>query len=232
MSTLIIGFSIGFLGSWHCLGMCGPLVLALPYGNSSSLQRFVKNFLYSAGRTLTYMTIGLVLSIVGQQFAWSGLQNALSVSIGVLLVLSLSWPIFYKRATGLVGDSRWLGLVKRAIQNQFQRRERMSFFLTGGLNGLLPCGMVYLASASSLAFTQTWEGITLMFGFGLGTWPMMLGVAFLPALRVVRRFDSSRWLTPAMLVFGVIMVWRGLALDFPDIPQLGHFNPKSLTICQ
>ena len=91
-AALLIGFTIGFVGSWHCVGMCGPLAMALPYRTSRPEVRLMKSLLYTLGRTSTYILVGLLLALVGEGFALAGFQRSLSLLVGLVLVAIVLFP--------------------------------------------------------------------------------------------------------------------------------------------
>ncbi len=231
MNALTLGLTIGFFGSWHCLGMCGPLALALPYRDSGLGARVVKSLLYNLGRTITYIIIGLILASIGQRMAMAGFQRGFSIVVGSVLIYFLLVPRHYKRLALKIEQTSIISIVKRQIQQQFAQKGLLTFFFAGLFNGFLPCGMVYMAGAAALGSVSVESGSMLMLGFGVGTWPMMLGVALSSQIRLLPSVQPTKWIVSMMFLFGVVMIWRGVATELPDIPQMGQFNPKSLTIC-
>ena len=231
MEALFLGLGLGIVGSLHCVGMCGPLAFALPYHSSNLLVRGTKSVIYNLGRTMTYITLGLALSVLGRNLALIGAQRAVSITIGTIILILLFSPALYKKMVYQVERSHLFSSIKKSIRSQFEKREYSSFLVTGLLNGLLPCGMVYMAAFASLSSSNTLNGILIMAGFGLGTAPMLLGVAVAGNLISTRNINFKTVLPVFQFVIGVIMIARGIFVDFPDIPQMGVFNPSSLTIC-
>src|SRR5436190_5325856 len=87
--TLIIaGFSLGAVSSLHCVGMCGPLALALPVHHLSKRQQLISLFLYQLGRIITYSLFGLIFGLAGRTIYMAGIQQWFSIAMGVV-VLSL-----------------------------------------------------------------------------------------------------------------------------------------------
>lgn len=223
--VILSGFTLGAAGSLHCAGMCGPLSLALPVQHFSPLNRFIALFLYQAGRVITYSFIGLLFGLAGRQLFIAGYQQWFSIGMGVLvLVLAALYLLAGKRIR--LG---FLSPFYQAVQQFIIRVLRsstnvMSFLLLGMANGLLPCGMVYIALATSLSFAQTAESVLFMAMFGAGTLPAMLfigyaGVMIKPELRSV-----FRRMTPVFIsLMGVLLILRGLNLGIPFIsPELPH----------
>src|SRR5690606_26957427 len=86
-------FLLGFLGSFHCVGMCGPIALAVS-GHKASRYVYHK-VLYNLGRSVTYALLGLIVGSLGFSLSLAGAQQWFSIAMGVLiLVIALS----YKRS--------------------------------------------------------------------------------------------------------------------------------------
>ena len=179
VQLFVVAFMIGIVGSFHCVGMCGPLALSLPLSNNSIAAKFTGALIYNAGRIVTYSFFGLVFGLIGQTAALFNFQQWLSIIIGVVILLFIIVPKKYKiqysassYATGFFTKLRaWLGKL-------FKQKNHSSLFVIGLLNGLLPCGLVYMAVAGSLATGDVAESILFMAFFGLGTLPIMWSIAF------------------------------------------------------
>lgn len=232
MAGFTLGVIMGFLGSWHCVGMCGPLAMALPYRTTKVGPRFTKSLLYTFGRTTTYLTIGLFFATLGEGFTLAGLQRSLSLIVGLVLLALVfypSWNRRLERAASATAVGRW---VQRRIARLYQSQKTGTFFLVGILNGLLPCGMVYMASFAALGSANLFSGMLIMLGFGLGTLPMMTMLSILPVREWLARFQGFKLTHVLMFAAGTIMIVRATALELPDVPAMGVFNPSQLTICQ
>jgi sulfite exporter TauE/SafE len=222
---ILSGFTLGAAGSLHCAGMCGPLSLALPVHHFSSFNKFLALFLYQVGRVITYSIIGLFFGLAGRQLFIAGYQQWFSIGMGVLVLSFAALYFIQKKRVRL----SFLGPFYKSVQGLIMRILRsstnvMSFLLLGMANGLLPCGMVYIALATSLSFAQTGESVLFMAMFGAGTLPAMFfigyaGVMIKPELRTV-----FRKMTPVFIsLMGVLLILRGLNLGIPfispDLPQ-------------
>lgn len=230
--ALLIGFTIGLVGSWHCIGMCGPLAMALPYRSANPLVRLFKSLLYTSGRTVTYVIVGLVLASLGEGLALAGFQRSLSLLVGVILVAIVLFPSVNKRLELSVSRTKLGRFVQKRIARLYQTPRSGTFFFVGFLNGLLPCGLVYMAAFAALGSADTWSGSLIMLGFGLGTLPLMTGLTVLPVRELLARFKGIKLANALMLVAGAIMILRATAIELPDVPVLGAFNPSQLTICK
>ena len=80
-------FLVGIVGSMHCVGMCGPIALALPYQSSTKLGQVANILLYNFGRILTYAALGILIGFFGKTFAIAGMQVYVSIGLGILLLL-------------------------------------------------------------------------------------------------------------------------------------------------
>ena len=157
-------FLLGFLGSFHCVGMCGPIALAV---SSNDRNRFLLNKLaYNAGRTFTYSVLGGIVGLLGFSLAMAGFQQWLSVLLGGLIMLM---AFFYRKSEKWLGKMGMFGAINRlktSLAVYLRRRGLSAFFVTGLLNGLLPCGMVYVALAASLALQSPLQGAAYMMVLG------------------------------------------------------------------
>ena len=203
-------FILGLAGSLHCLGMCGPLALALPGGNRRWGPLLFSRLLYNFGRIFTYTLIGLAMGLLGRFVMFAGFQQKLSLVVGAALLLAL---LFYKRA-GFLPNA--VSGVQKKVAVLLQVQHPAVLFPIGILNGLLPCGLVYAAAAASVIQGGVLAGGTFMFIFGLGTLPMMLAVSMTPRLFGIHRMPwAQKALPAALLVTGSLLLLRGMGLDIP-----------------
>jgi hypothetical protein len=214
--------SIGLLGSLHCVGMCGPIALALPLDRSNSFQIFAGSSLYNIGRLATYFTIGCFFGIIGSGFAMAGFQQKLSIAVGIFMILSALWAFFHFKKWNIPVHFLWINKVKSAMAKRFGRTSLSNLFLIGMLNGLLPCGLVYMGLAGAVAMASPIEGGFFMACFGLGTLPLMLSVAVY-GNKIKRSFLPSvkRFVPLFLFLLGTLFILRGMNLGIPYVsPQL------------
>ncbi len=83
---LYLAFSLGLMSSLHCVGMCGPIALALPVHQRSQGGKLAGIFLYNVGRAATYAFFGFLLGFVGNALNLAGLQRSLSIGTGVIML--------------------------------------------------------------------------------------------------------------------------------------------------
>lgn len=209
--------TLGLIGSFHCIGMCGPIALAIPLKTSSWLARITGGVIYNVGRALTYAVMGAIFGLLGRGLVMSGFQQWVSVIMGAIMILSVITPSLYKnRFNAEKGLFSFVGKVKLSLGKLFTQRSYSSLFLIGLLNGLLPCGLVYVAIAAAIATGSAASGGLFMFIFGLGTLPMMLAISLIGNLITLELRKKITRLIPYAIVFiGVLFVLRGLSLGIP-----------------
>ncbi len=233
---IITAFAIGLLGSFHCLGMCGPIALALPVRDQAGLRRWLGRLTYNLGRIATYALLGGLFGLLGQSLAMAGLQQTVSVTLGIVIILGVVLPAtLIRRLNPNHRIARMIGRVKHAMQHLFAVRTYPAMFGLGTLNGLLPCGLVYVGLAGATATGYLTEGAAYMAAFGLGTLPMMLGVSFLGQWISVPLRNSVRKAVPVLVgAMGLLFILRGLALDIPYVSPVltGEMTiSEVITIC-
>lgn len=213
MGFLIAALALGFLGSFHCIGMCGPIALALPVHHRPPVVRQLLIALYTLGRLLSYTCLGVLAGTLGKGFAIAGLQQGLSIGIGLLLLASV-WLPKQKAFTG----AAWLNWLRNQLSGLFSKGTRRSLLLIGVLNGFLPCGLVYVGLAGAAATGHPLYGGLFMLTFGLGTSPLLF-VLPLMGSRISSEWRSRiRKATPvAVSVMAVLLVLRGFNLGIPYV---------------
>jgi uncharacterized protein len=214
---LYTAFLLGLMGSLHCVGMCGPIVLALPVPADSN--RTVAILLYNLGRILTYSVIGLAFGFLGQAFVLAGFQQFLSIASGIVILLLVFFQVYgYKSAF----TATWTGFVSANIQKKFsfllKERTYSSLFFIGMLNGLLPCGLVYIALAGATATGNVLGGSLYMALFGLGTAPAMFAIGYFRHLITSNwRFNLRRLVPISVGCMALLLIIRGLNLGIPYV---------------
>lgn len=222
-TALIAGFTLGAAGSMHCMGMCGPLSLALPTHHLSRVQKFFSLLLYQSGRVITYSLAGLLFGLAGHRIYIAGYQQYFSICMGILIALFAAFYFFKKQLVRI----SFLNNFYLAVQGLIIKVLKSStgpggFLLLGMANGLLPCGMVYIALASTLSFSSVNESVGFMAMFGAGTLPAMMLVAYAgQAMKYEARLMLRKLVPFFVLGMGVLLILRGLNLGVPFIsPQL------------
>lgn len=225
-------FLIGLLGSLHCIGMCGPIALTVGVQSGQSpVKKAVSLLLYNIGRAVTYAALGLLLGLVGFGFKVAGLQQSLSILIGIMLIVYALWPRVIHRMERksnmpLVKFNVWL---KRSLGTLLKGKQMYKPFVLGMLNGLLPCGLVYFAIAGAIAVGSPIQGMFFMIAFAAGTFPLMLIFGWVGGMAgAVLKKRILKAVPVLMFVMGVLFVLRGLDLNIPYLsPALSSFSVGS-----
>jgi sulfite exporter TauE/SafE len=220
------GFILGLAGSAHCIGMCGPLVLALPVGNQSRYQLTVNRFVYHLGRSITYALMGLMLGYIGFGFTLAGVQEYVSIIAGISMLILVFVPSVLRARFFHAAPIPFPNRIKKIMQHLMKSDQLASQALLGMLNGLLPCGFVYMGLAGAVAMGTPILSAVFMLLFGLGTLPIMLAVSLLTGIESLRLKDRlNKWFPYITAVVALLLILRGLSLGIPFLsPDLGS-NP-------
>jgi sulfite exporter TauE/SafE len=218
-------FLIGFIGSFHCVGMCGPIALSLPYKDVTKWRTVINTLVYNLGRVVTYSFIGLLFGFFGKGIALAGLQQWFSVGFGILLLFAaFSVFNFEKQLVSIPFLDLIFKKVRQYLSQLLIRKntKAQTLFSVGILNGFLPCGLVYLAVVGAVGTGSILGGSLYMTLFGVGTIPLMLTVSLLGNLISLKIRKRIQKIIPIMLfTFAVLFILRGLNLDIPYIsPKL------------
>ncbi len=210
-SFYISGLVLGMMSSFHCAGMCGPIVLMLPADDKNRTKVFMSRLIYNAGRILMYLLIGILSGILGWSFALKGFQRELSVLSGVMILLSV---LFFSGKTGrkkaMELSALYSARVRPGLKKLFADKSNISLFMIGLLNGLLPCGFVYLAIAGSAASGSFSGAILYMSFFGFGTLPVMMILSAAGIWMNHQIGTVFKKLTPAIAVLlALLLIYRG-----------------------
>jgi len=218
------GFLLGLVGSLHCAGMCGPLALALPRTGSNSLTFGLGRGAYNLGRISAYSLLGLTFGFIGQTVALAGFQRWASLTAGAAILIALI-PAS-RRGLGLPAIAM-VGFLKSGFASLLRQRTLPALYLLGLLNGFLPCGLVYVACAASVAVGSALSGVLYMVAFGLGTVPLMLAIGLMGGnLQLALRLRFQKLIPLCLALVGALLILRGMSLGIPyvspDLSAAGH----------
>ncbi len=224
---IIAALSIGFLGSFHCVGMCGPIALALPLPKSSNINFIFGRIVYNLGRIISYAVMGFIFGWLGQKISLWGFQQFLSILLGIAIILFIIMPRRVKdMLLAFSPVQKIISPLKISIGKLFKQKSLPSFLLIGVLNGFLPCGFVYMGLAGAIAVANPVTGMLVMTFFGLGTFPAMFAISVFGKFINLSFRQKLRKITPVFaILFAVIFIFRGLNLGIPYLsPKLGGYN--------
>lgn len=214
---ILAAFFVGLVGSLHCIGMCGPIAIALPVPDSSNLSFFTGRILYNLGRVVTYAFLGAILGIVGSKIALAGAQQVVSIVLGIVIIIAVLLPQKYKNYFAQHPVIQKLAHpLKSNIGVLFSKGTFSAMFLIGILNGFLPCGLVYVALAGAIASGDAISGAAVMILFGLGTVPAMFAASVFGKFINIGIRTKIRKAVPVLaIILGVIFILRGMNLGIP-----------------
>jgi sulfite exporter TauE/SafE len=216
----------GLIASLHCVGMCGPIAMMLPLDRNNEAKKGTQIITYHIGKLSAYGILGLIFGLLGRSFYLAGLQQQLSIVVGILMIMvavvpekefakyNFSKPIY-----------RIITKVKSSLGQQFKSKSYKSLFTIGLLNGFLPCGMVYVAIFGAIAMQSISMGIVYMLLFGLGTIPLLTAVIYISNLLSFSFRGTLQKMIPLVAVLiGMLFIIRGLGLDIP------YLSPSNLSL--
>ncbi|MCC6187157.1 MAG: sulfite exporter TauE/SafE family protein [Chitinophagaceae bacterium] len=219
--SIISGLGLGLLGSFHCIGMCGPIALSLPIYGKDKAEKLLLIVLYNLGRAVSYALLGAIFGYLGNQFFLFGYQQAFSITIGVVMISVLIIQKFAPQSVTIFDKpfAKVKMLLSRLLTSS---KNTFSYFFIGVANGLLPCGLVYLAIGAAMATGSVYSGAALMFMFGLGTFPLMISLMIFGRFVSLKLRNKMRQLIPFFIIFtALVFILRGMNLGIPYLsPQL------------
>lgn len=222
-SSAIAGLILGLAGGFHCIGMCGPLIMTIPFQvMESKTKRALAYILYGSGKTLAYGGLGLLVGLIGGQAAQLSAQRYVSIVAGVILLLSVLIPMFFKQINLqppiITQFTFW---VNKHLANQFKNQKLYSYGVIGFFNGLLPCGLVYVAIAAAVSAGCVSNSIMLMLFFGIAT---MLSLTVFSI--VFQKLPTSlkqrlrKFFPYLIIITAVLLILRGMQLGIPYLSPI------------
>ena len=219
---------LGWAGSFHCVAMCGPLHLSLLGNNTYNTTFIINKSVFNLGRILTYVLLGFILGFIGKSLPLYEIQKVVSIITGVAIIL----VYFLPKLTGKEIEIPFLNqfVVKKMgalMASTKNSSTTLKYFGMGVSNGILPCGLVYVALIASFAQLDTIQSMLFMLFFGLGTFPAMFFVVMLGgwAKKMLAKFPRLNYLTAAfVLVIGILFILRGSNLG------IKYISPKDLDV--
>jgi sulfite exporter TauE/SafE len=175
MTIYLTAIVMGLMSGGHCIGMCGPLVLALPVDATSHWRSVLFRIVYNSGRITVYAGMGAVVGLTAAGLELKLLQKhvahiagAILITISVLQLL----PFFQLNILSALHAR-----VSAAMRRVTPREGVWRFWFLGMVNGFLPCGMVAAALIAALSLGEIPGAVFYMLLFGLGTFPLMLAAS-------------------------------------------------------
>ncbi|AUD78156.1 sulfite exporter TauE/SafE family protein [Kangiella profundi] len=218
LTALFSAFAMGFLGSTHCIGMCGGLTVALNTGTAKE-KSLRLSFTYQIFRVLSYGILGALVGGFGYLFSkWTNFP-VLIVLGGIMLIMMgfylLSWQnllVYFEK----LGRRLWKKV--SPVQSRFLPIKRFhQAAVVGLLWGLLPCGLVYSALAMASTSGTAMGGFTSMVAFGLGTLPAMFAVGVF-SNKLVNFFRNQK----VRAIFGLLFILWGSFFIYQAVIKISN----------
>lgn len=223
LTFIITAMALGFLGSFHCVGMCGPIALSIPVQHLHGFQKFIGIIIYNGGRIMVYAVAGSLFGVIGLSFQFMGWQKWLSVILGVVLLLLFVFAISKKRFSQNRFLKSFNDKIVQWLYPLLQSRKQRNLLLIGMLNGLLPCGLVYMALAGAIATSNIIYSAIFMAAFGAGTLPAMILASYAGQLITLNMRNKIKKVLPYMLaIMGLLLILRGFNMHLPLFDHMGH----------
>lgn len=218
IAFLITAFLLGIGGSMHCLGMCGPLVMAVPFQGGT--QKRSATLIYYLAKCLAYGSMGSFMGLLGKGISLFNWQQGLSIIAGIIILVMAFVPALLKR---IKGNYLFQNEFNAIFSRLYKEPRTRYYFALGFLNGFLPCGLTLTALAASSVTTNPLTGFLFMFCFGLGTTPALAALTLFKTrvgLRFLPRFKKASFLISVSL--GILLILRGMNLGIPYLsPESG-----------
>ena len=219
MELIITAITLGVIGNFHCIGMCGPIAISIPIDRSGPFQKLIGIVIYNLGRIFSYISLGGLFGLFGAGIRLSGIMQLASIVIGSLMLIFVLFP----RITALYNPlgnlyDKFNMWISQLLRDGLHNRSGQSLFIMGGLNGLLPCGMTFTAALASVPFGGVLQSMSFMLFFGIGTLPVMILLPWFAHLISAEWRYKFRKLVPLVIgIFGILFILRGLNLGIPFI---------------
>ncbi len=205
---------MGFAGSLHCAGMCSPLAMAV-----TSQKPFLLNkVIYNSGRVFTYGILGAIAASFGSLFMITPYQGVISFIVGAVFLLMGIGAISGVRIPFVTAAlNSFTGRLKNLFNFWLKRKSNIAVLVMGMLNGLLPCGLTYLAMTYCFIMSSMMEGFWFMLLFGVGTWPVMIGLTWLLGIGFGKiKVNYQRITTIVFITIGVWLLARVMINQLMD----------------
>ena len=223
--TLVPMFMLGILGTGHCIGMCGPLVIAFPARSG----RFASHLYYHLGRIFTYVVIGSVMGGIGAGLAEIAAATGgnypdwvARIQMGVSFLAALFLLVFGLARLGIIGEPGWMAMAspekipgyRKLLKSAFSKKRQAEMLLLGMMMGFLPCGLSFAAFSRALPSGGPIHGAAMVFAFALGTVPglLLLGTG---ASGFARRYQSH-----SNILAGLLMIYMAAELAVKALSSL------------
>lgn len=217
---IIPALVIGLGGSLHCVSMCGPLMFTALYKEKQQ-SPVIHWILYHVGRISVYALWGAIFGSIGASVKWFGVQQNISLSIGIGIIAILIIRKLYPSYESKIGEIALLKRTRNKLIPYISRQSKSASLVSGTLNGLLPCGLVYMALAGATAVQSPIHGTIFMILFGIGTLPLLVSVLLIGNnLSFPIKKYLTQWYPAIIGLMAIMLIIRGLNLGNMFSPSL------------
>lgn len=214
---------LGLGGNLHCMGMCGPLVLAIPFGNEKGIKKILATTVYFITKALGYALLGAIIGIIGAAAKLVVWQQWISIASGILMLVMVLFPIVLQQFEKVNISASF---ISSNLNKLLQSKSKWRLFAFGFLHAFLPCGLVYTALAASLAFASAIKSSLFMFTFGISSALMLWALASFKTHFSFHKSKHFAWISRSIVVLvAILLIVRGLNLGIPYISP--HFDQKT-----
>lgn len=229
----LLALSTGFMGSFHCIGMCGPLQLALPQKQNNDWFNLKNKLIYNFSRVFAYMILGAIFGLLGKGLSLAGFQQKMSIVAGIILLVIAVFN--YKSNINNKIMSVWSQKINALFTKFLTNKSSFSWWILGFINGFLPCGLVYIALAIAVSTESIFQASITMALFGLATIPSLIALSW-GWMKI-----NFKWKSYFQKISGVyslalafILILRGLNLGIPMLsPKIEvEKNHTQLECCE
>lgn len=216
--VLLAGFLLGLASNFHCIGMCGPIAIAIPVNRSNNLTIALGALQYNLGRITTYAILGLLIGSIGITINTFGILQWLSIIAGFGLIL-YAWRKYFQNIVSLKLPSTGIQpILNKGLGKIIKSKSPFKLLFLGALNGLLPCGMVFVALGNALLTGNVIPSALAMIAFGIGTLPAMIALTFMAnKINASARKKLNRIVPYMLTLVGLLIILRGMNLGIPFI---------------
>lgn len=208
---VISAFLIGIGGSLHCVGMCGPLMFANLLGKSSNGFSVSGWLIYQLARIGTYAIWGALFGWIGSSIKLFGIQQNISLATGIFILLALLLLKLFPGIEKSLPKLRFIGVIRSFFSSTIHSKTPSAKIMGGMLNGILPCGLVYVAWAGATASQDPIRGSLFMIFFGIGTLPLLSTVLlFGKNISLNTRIILNRWYPLIIGCMALMLIIRGM----------------------
>ncbi len=230
LNELYFAFTLGLIGSLHCVQMCGPIVLAysLPLVSHPRGPQMVAHLSYNLGRTTTYTALGAAAGLAGQAMGLvgklAGVEHIMTIVAGCLMILAglLMSGWLPRGRLAAIFTFRPASAISQAVGRLMKSPTAGSKFSMGLLLGFLPCGLIYAALLKAAETASPLAGALTMFAFGLGTMGALLVLGlFSSTFSPWLRRHSNLLAAIGVTLMGVYLLYHGIKVSMRE-SQMHH----------